>query len=63
MSLDQEKHAKVDEETRKTRAVMDQLRSALNAETDPAIRDEIRDEMSCVAMSWQFLQMLNDDAD
>lgn len=63
MNLNQETHNKVDECTRKTRAVMDQLRSALNAETDPAIRDEIQDEISCVAMSWQFRQMLNDDAD
>ena len=52
-----------EEDTRKTRAVMDQLRSALNAATDPAVRAEIRDEMGCVAMSWHVRQMETDDAD
>jgi hypothetical protein len=36
---------------------MDQLRAALSAEMDPAVRAEIRDEMGCVSLSWQFRQM------
>ncbi len=51
-----------DEDTRKTLAIMDQLRAALQAATDPTVRAEIRDEMGCVAMSWQVRQLLNDDA-
>lgn len=52
-----------DEDTRKTRAVMDQLRAALYAETDQAVMAEIRDEIGCVSLSWQFRQMETDDVD
>ena len=52
-----------DEDTRKTRVVMEQLRDALHAAIDPSVRAEIQDEMGCIAMSWQVRQMLNDDAD
>jgi hypothetical protein len=63
MSLSPETPNEVDEDTRKTPTVMDQLRAALHAATNPAVRAEIRDEMSCVALSWYVRQMLIDDAD
>lgn len=51
------------EDTRKTRAVIDQLKASMQTTTDPAVRAEIQDEMGCVAMSWQVRQILIDDAD
>ncbi|MFC5455976.1 hypothetical protein [Prosthecobacter fluviatilis] len=53
----------VDEDTRKTLVVMDLLRTAMHAETDPAVRAEIQDEMGCVALSWFICQMKTDNAD
>ena len=41
--------------------MMDQLRALRDAATDPAVIEEISDEMDCVAMSWQTRELFEEE--
>ena len=48
--------------TRKARSMMDQLRALKDTATDPEVIEEISDEMNCVALSWQIRELFDEDA-
>ena len=41
--------------------MMDQLRALRDAATDSDKRDEIEDEMDCVALSWQICELFDEE--
>ena len=47
--------------TRRARSLMDQLRALRDAATDPEFIDEISEEMGCVAMSWQIRDLFEEE--
>jgi len=60
MTTHTEPNAVCNDNTRKARSMMDQLRALRDAATDPEVIDEISDEMSCVAMSWQIRDLFEE---
>lgn len=62
MSTHTEPTAVCNDNTRKARSMMDQLRALRDAATDPEVIEEISDEMNCVALSWQVRELFDEDA-
>lgn len=60
MSTHPESTDQDDEHTQKTHSLLNQLRILLDAATDPEVRVELQEEMSCVAMSW-YLRKLDEE--
>ena len=49
--------------TRKARSMMDQLRALKDTGTDPEVIEEISDEMNCVALSWQIRELFDEEVE
>ncbi len=61
MTTHTEPNVVCNDNTRKARSVMDQLRALRDAATDPEVRAEISDEMNCVALSWQIRELFDEE--
>ena len=61
MSTHTEPTAVCNDNTRKARSMMDQLRALRDAATDPEVIDDISDEMNCVALSWQIREIFDEE--
>ena len=63
MNTDDQTHPAENDETREARSQMAHLKALFDASTDSQVREELRDAMSSIAMSWYLDELFAEDTE
>lgn len=63
MNTDDQTHAAENDETREARSQMAHLKALFDASTYSKVREELREDMSSIAMSWYLDELFAEDTE